>query len=90
MEAVDVKVRLDRETRDEMGRIAGSLGMTANTAFAVFARQFVAHRGFPFPVVEFERTPTKEEFTDEMERRLDEVRAGLCTVHDLVDDDGEA
>ena len=27
-----------------MGRIAGSLGMTANTAFAAFARQFVAHR----------------------------------------------
>lgn len=87
MEAVDVKVRIDRETRDEMGRIAGSLGMTANTAFAVFAHQFVAHRGFPFPVVE--RIPTKEEFTDEMERRLDEVRAGLCTVRDLLDD-GEA
>lgn len=88
MEAVEVKVRLDRETRDEMGRIAGNLGMTANAAFSVFAHQFVAHRGFPFPVVE--RIPTKEEFTDEMEARLDEVRAGMCSIHELVDDEGTA
>ncbi len=87
MDTVEVKVRLDRKTRDEMGAVADSLGMTANTAFSVFAKQFVAHRGFPFPVVE--RVPTKVEFTDEMERRLEEVHAGLGTMHDLLDDGAE-
>ena len=83
MSTVDVKVRLDSGVRDEMGRIANSLGMSVNTAFSVFANQFVSHRGFPFAVVE--HVPTRAEFTDEMERRYFEMQAGAAVEHDLIE-----
>lgn len=87
MSTVEMKIRLDSTTRDKVNEVASKLGMTANTAFAVFAKQFAARGGFPFDVVvPEERVPTREAFIDEMERRYAEMKQGRCVVHDLLED----
>lgn len=86
MEAVEMKVRVDKETRDQVNSIAQSLGMSVNTAITVFLKQFISHRGFPFEVVQAEPVMTRDEFTDEMERRYQRMKAGQFVEHDLIEE----
>ncbi len=89
MATVEMKVRIDKGTRDEMQRIASNLGMSVNSAFSMFARQFVMHRGLPFDVTEYEPAPevvmSKDDFIDEMERRYFEMVDGKRFQRDLVE-----
>ena len=85
-DAVELKVRVDRETRDRFSEVAKSLGMTASTAVNVFMRQFVQRGGFPFDVVRPEGyVPTEREFAAEMDRRWQRMQAVHCEQHDLIE-----
>lgn len=85
-DSVDMKIRTDKDTRERFTRLARDLGMNASTAMNVFMRQFVSYGGFPFEVAKQEGyVPTKEEFTDEMERRLERMMAGRRQQHDLAE-----
>lgn len=43
-------IKLEPELREEMGAICSALGLNISGAMNVFARAFVMHGGFPFPV----------------------------------------
>ena len=42
--------RMDSEIKAQMGAICSQLGMTASTAFNIFANAFVRAKGMPFAV----------------------------------------
>lgn len=77
-------VRMDEGLKARMDETASAIGLTTAAAFNVFARQFVAHGGFPFEVVV--PVPTEAAYTAEMERRYAEVEAGMGAVHELAED----
>lgn len=43
-------ITLEPELREEMGAICKVLGLNISGAMNVFARAFIMHGGFPFPV----------------------------------------
>lgn len=83
MTTASYNIRLDVDLKQEMDEITNSIGMTTAAAFNVFARQFVAHRGFPFEVVE--PVPTERQFSQEMDRIYESMKAGAATEHELVE-----
>jgi DNA-damage-inducible protein J len=77
-------IRMDADLKKEVDEVSGSIGLTTAAAFNVFARQFVAHRGFPFAVVS--PVPTEKEFAKEMDRVYLSMRNGDAAVHELIED----
>ena len=84
MATTTFNVRMDEGVKAQVDEIAELLGLSTAAVFNVFARQFVAHRGFPFDVVA--PVPTEREFAEEMERRYAEVKAGLGAPHELIEE----
>lgn len=84
MATMAVNVRMEEDLKAQMDETAASIGLTTAAAFNVFARQFVAHGGFPFEVVV--PVPTERSFAREMDRRFEEVLSGGGSVHELVGD----
>ena len=78
-----LNVRMDKDIKREMDAISAEIGLTTAAAVNVFARQFIAHRGFPFEVVA--PAPTEREFAEEMDRRYEEMLAGSSVEHDLIE-----
>ena len=72
MTTKNYSIRMDEELKAEMDSIAEQIGITTAAAVNIFARQFVAHRGFPFAVV----APKAEPFETE-EEAADFTTAGL-------------
>lgn len=73
--------RLTPELKQEAEAILGELGISISTAYELFYRQIIAHRGLPFEV----RIPNKA-----TQRAMEEARLGkgkkYDTVHDLFTD----
>ena len=83
MATTTFNIRMEEEVKERVDEIASLIGMPTATVFNVFARQFIAHRGFPFAVTA--PAPTEREFAAEMERRYAEVKSGLGTAHELIE-----
>lgn len=83
MATASYNIRMDANLKREMDEISSSIGMTTAAAFNVFARQFVAHRGFPFDVVE--PVPSERQFSAEMDRIYASMKEGNASEHDLVE-----
>ena len=77
-------IRMDEDLKRSVDEIAKSIGLTSAAAFNVFARQFVAHRGFPFAVVA--PVPTEKEFAEEMDRIYLSMKDGQSSTHELIED----
>jgi DNA-damage-inducible protein J len=77
-------IRMDADLKKEVDEVSGSIGLTSAAAFNVFARQFVAHRGFPFAVVS--PVPTEKELAKEMDRVYLSMKDGNAAVHELIED----
>lgn len=84
MSTTTFNVRMDETIKRRMDETAAAIGLTTAAAFNVFARQFVAHGGFPFEVVA--PVPTEASYVREMERRYAEVQAGMGDAHELVEE----
>lgn len=82
MPATTLNIRIDPDLKDQVDEVAKSLGLSSSAAFNIFARQFVAYRGFPFPVVA--PAPTETEFSHRMDAVFDEMRAGHAQEHGLI------
>ena len=54
MAEVEIEIPIEDEVLASMESICKELGITVNDALTVCAREFVAHRGFPFEVTEEE------------------------------------
>lgn len=84
MATTTFNVRMDEDVKAQVDEVAALIGMSTAAVFNVFARQFIAHRGFPFEVVA--PVPTEREFAEEMERRYAEVKSGLGTARELIEE----
>ena len=86
MSTTTMNIRMDSDLKSQFDRVAQAIGLTSAAAFNVFARQFVAHRGFPFAVtVPVPAIPTEREFAEEMDRIYASMRAGAATEHELTE-----
>ena len=59
--AATCNIRMDERLKEQFDSVAAAIGVSTSTAFNVFARQFVAHRGFPFDVKVPEPVPIPTE-----------------------------
>lgn len=75
--------RVDANLKREFDATAEEIGITPTAALTVFMKRFVTEGGFPFAVKK--PTPSKEEFTAEMEARYERMLAGHETMHDLIE-----
>ena len=76
-------IRIDSNLKREMEEVASAIGLTPTEVFTVFARQFVAHRGFPFPVVA--PAPTEQEFATQMDAVYLAMFEGNASKHKPVE-----
>jgi DNA-damage-inducible protein J len=76
-------IRIDADLKKEVDAVSKSLGLTSAAAFNVFARQFVAHKGFPFAVVA--SAPTEREFAKEMDDIYRSMKSGQATERELIE-----
>lgn len=76
--------RVDINLKREFDSTAEELGLTPTAALTVFMKRFVSEGGFPFDVRR--HTPTKAEFSSEMEVRYQRMLAGHETQHDLIEE----
>ncbi|MEG0621160.1 MAG: type II toxin-antitoxin system RelB/DinJ family antitoxin [Raoultibacter sp.] len=83
MPTATFNIRMDENLKKNVDEVSKSLGLTPAAAFNVFARQFVAHRGFPFAVVA--PTPTEREFAEEMDRIHLSMTDGRAHEHELIE-----
>lgn len=79
-----INIRMDSELKCEMDEISSDIGLTTTAVFNVFARQFVAHRGFPFAVTA--PVPTEREFAAKMDSIYLSMREGNASEHELIED----
>lgn len=77
-------IRMDEDLIKEVDAVAKNLGLTTAAAFNVFARQFVACKGFHFEVVV--PVPTEREFTNAMDEVYLSMKQGNESVHELIED----
>lgn len=83
MSTVSMNLKFSPEVKAEFDSIAKRLGLTPTAAVNIFIRQFIDHRGFPFAV---RLADNKEQrFAQAMDRRFDEIEAGLGERHDLIE-----
>ncbi|MEG0322569.1 MAG: type II toxin-antitoxin system RelB/DinJ family antitoxin [Raoultibacter sp.] len=76
-------IRMDADLKRDVDAVSKSIGLTSAAAFNVFARQFVAHQGFPFSVVA--PIPSEKEFSEEMDRMYLSMKDGQESEHDLIE-----
>jgi len=81
MSTATFNIRMDADLKKDVDEVAKSIGLTSAAAFNVFARQFVAHKGFPFPVVA--PVPTEREFYEDMDQIYSAMKEGRYSSHDL-------
>ena len=77
-------IRMDEDLKRNVDEVAKSIGLTSTAAFNVFARQFVAHNGFPFAVVA--PVPTERKFAEEMDRIYVSMKDAQPSTHELIED----
>lgn len=83
MPTATFNIRMDENLKKDVDNVAKSIGLTPAAAFNVFARQFVAHRGFPFAVVA--SCPSEREFTEEMDSIYLSMTSGQSSEHELIE-----
>lgn len=78
-----LNIRLDSDLKRELEEVSSDIGLTPTAVFNVFARQFVAHRGFPFAVTA--PVPTEREFAAKMDSIYLSMLEGNVSEHELVE-----
>ena len=62
--------RMDSEVKAEMAAICEALGMSASTAFNIFANAFVRAKGMPFPVTIQAPSVSREKMLEDTDELL--------------------
>lgn len=78
-----INIRLDSDLKRELERVSSDIGLTPTAVFNVFARQFVAHQGFPFAVIA--PAPTEREFAAKMDAIYLSMLDGDASEHELIE-----
>ena len=81
--SANLYARIEPDLKEQAESILNSLGIPASNAITMFYKQIVLQRGIPFSVkLPSYETPTiygsltKEQFDSEIEKGLDDIRAG--------------
>ena len=79
-----LNTRIEPELKSEAEGIFRKIGISTSDAISIFLRQVVAHRGFPFPVLE----PNEEtiEALEEDWRAMRGYRSGREMMRDILDE----
>lgn len=82
---VTTTIRLDKELKDEMTRILGSMGLSVNAYFTMAAKQLVLKKKVPFEILsdeseEIKKVPTLEDW--------DKITANIPVEHIEFDENG--
>ena len=78
-----LNIRLDSGLKRELEEVSSDIGLTPTAVSNAFARQFVAHRRFPFAVVA--PAPTEREFAARMDANYLSTREGNASEHELAE-----
>ena len=85
-----VFTRDDPDTKEQAERILNELGIPMSNAIGIFLKQIVLQRGIPFEM-KLPAAPvaagalTKEQFDTELQRGMDDARAGRVVSADAVE-----
>lgn len=80
---VTISVRVDDETKKDMEEICEALGLSMNTAFALYAKTVVRERRIPLDLA---LDPFYSEAnTRHLEQAAARVAQGLGTAHELIE-----
>lgn len=78
-------LRFDDTFKKEIDQVSKDLGISTSAAFTVFAKKYVARRGFPFSVtVSTPQVPqvVSDESVSKWEKSLDETSEPISTMDD--------
>ena len=86
----NVYTRVDPDTKEQAEQILTELGIPMSNAIGMFLKQVVIQRGIPFEM-KLPATPvavgalTKEQFDAELQRGMEDARAGRVVSADAVE-----
>lgn len=89
----NVFARIEPEIKEQAEQVLEQLGIPMSNAIGMFLRQVVMQRGIPFEMKLPTSKPlaidslTKEQFDEEMQKGMDDIKAGRVYSADAVEDE---
>lgn len=88
-----IYTRVEPEVKIKAEKILGKMGISMSSAMGMFLNQIVLHRGIPFEMKLPSDVPlafpelTKEQLASEMQKGLDDIKAGRVCSAESVDEE---
>lgn len=89
----NVFARVEPEIKEQAEQVLEQLGIPISNAIGMFLRQVVMQRGIPFEMKLPVNKPlameslTKEQFDEEIQKGMDDIKAGRVFSADTVEDE---
>lgn len=89
----NIFARVEPEVKEQAEQVLEQLGIPMSNAIGMFLRQVVMQRGIPFEMKLPVNKPlaidslTKEQFDEEMQKGMDDIKAGRVYSADAVEDE---
>lgn len=89
----NIFARIEPEIKEQAEQVLEQLGIPMSNAIGMFLRQVVMQRGIPFEMKLPVNKPlaidslTKEQFDEEMQKGMDDIKAGRVCSADIVEDE---
>lgn len=89
----NVFARVEPEIKEQAEQVLEQLGIPMSNAIGMFLRQVVMQRGIPFEMKLPVNKPlameslTKEQFDEEIQKGMDDIKAGRVFSADTVEDE---
>lgn len=89
----NIFARVEPEIKEQAEQVLEQLGIPMSNAIGMFLRQVVMQRGIPFEMKLPASKPlaidslTKEQFDEEMQKGMDDIKAGRVYSADAVEDE---
>lgn len=89
----NVFARVEPEVKEQAEQVLEQLGIPMSNAIGMFLRQVVMQRGIPFEMKLPASKPlaigslTKEQFDEEMQKGMDDIKAGRVYSAESVEDE---
>ncbi len=89
----NIFARVEPEVKEQAEQVLEQLGIPMSNAIGMFLRQVVMQRGIPFEMKLPANKPlaigslTKEQFDEEMQKGMDDIKAGRVYSAESVEDE---
>lgn len=87
----NVFTRVEPDVKEQAEKVLAQLGIPMSNAIGMFLRQVIVKRGIPFEIVLPANVPvalgelTKEQFDAEMNKGIDDIKAGRVYSADSIE-----